>query len=134
MMPDLTQPPTAAEVAIWLQNDAVQFRDAADRVVQRWGFIGNLPEGALPNHLVVWYRTLYEIAATYYAQYIVGEPRNFDAELREARRGVLCRWETGPPTPAGTPTTASRARPAAPTTSTCPARTWPTRSPPTKRT
>jgi hypothetical protein len=87
-MPDMTQPPTPQEVALWLQQDAVMFRDAAARVIARWAFLGNLPENTIPTHLIVWYRTLYQIAATYYAQYTVSDPRNFDVELIEARRGV----------------------------------------------
>lgn len=84
--PDPTQPPTAAELATWLQMDAVTLRNACQQCLNRWRFLGQL--GTLSPDELSTASALGNFAEAYFGIRAIPEPTNYDDALIAARRGA----------------------------------------------
>jgi hypothetical protein len=87
MTPDMSQPPGPAELAGWLQGDALTLRDACQRILNRWPFIRTLGPDVVGADVFRDFNYLATVAGVYYGTEAQPEPWNFDGALANARRG-----------------------------------------------
>jgi hypothetical protein len=85
------QPPSTAEIASWMQADAIVLRNAFQAIRNRWPFVQSLPETTLPAEQRQMYSTLAELAQLYYgertAEQLSPLGASYDVVLYPARRG-----------------------------------------------
>lgn len=86
MPPDPSQPPGPAELASWVQQDAVFLRDACARIMNRWDYIRSLGEEHTGGELFRLANLLATVPQVYYGE-IDQEKYNFNEALAPARRG-----------------------------------------------
>jgi hypothetical protein len=86
--PDISQPPGPAEVASWLQQDAVLFRDACARIANRWDYVRSLGEGHVGADTWRLYNLLGTLPLAYSGRASQPDEYNFDEALAPARRGL----------------------------------------------